>query len=106
MIDARGLVVMPGGVDMHCHIVGFQGQHRAKNVPRTKTPRPPLHRTGLRSGTMGSVPSTFATGYRYAGLGYTTAFDAAIPPSGGPPCSSRVRGHALYRQGLLYTDGQ
>ena len=32
------------------------------------------------SGTMGSVPSTFATGYKYAGMGYTTAFDAAIPP--------------------------
>ena len=29
---------------------------------------------------MGSVPSTFATGYHYAGLGYTTAFDAAITP--------------------------
>ena len=29
---------------------------------------------------MGSVPSTFATGYKYVGLGYTTAFDAAIPP--------------------------
>jgi formylmethanofuran dehydrogenase subunit A len=26
------------------------------------------------------VPSTFATGYKYAGLGYTTAFDAAVPP--------------------------
>ena len=31
---------------------------------------------------MGSVPSTFATGYKYAGMGYTTAFDAAIPPLG------------------------
>ena len=31
---------------------------------------------------MGSVPSTFATGYEvHAGLGYTTAFDAAIAPS-------------------------
>ena len=29
---------------------------------------------------MGIVPSTFTTGYRYAGLGYTTAFDAAIAP--------------------------
>ena len=28
----------------------------------------------------GACRSTFATGYRYAGLGYTTAFDAAIPP--------------------------
>jgi formylmethanofuran dehydrogenase subunit A len=26
------------------------------------------------------VPSTFATGYKYAGMGYTTAFDAAVPP--------------------------
>ena len=26
------------------------------------------------------MPSTFATGYLYAGMGYTTAFDAAIPP--------------------------
>jgi formylmethanofuran dehydrogenase subunit A len=34
----------------------------------------------LRSGTAGSVPSTFTTGYQYAGLGYTTAVDAAIPP--------------------------
>ena len=32
------------------------------------------------SGSLGSVPSTFATGYKYIGLGYTTAFDAAVPP--------------------------
>ncbi|MGH7199163.1 MAG: formylmethanofuran dehydrogenase subunit A, partial [Planctomycetaceae bacterium] len=32
------------------------------------------------SGTGSVIPSTFATGYLYAGLGYTTAFDAAIPP--------------------------
>ena len=31
---------------------------------------------------MGSTPTTFATGYLYAGLGYTTVFDAAIPPLG------------------------
>ena len=36
----------------------------------------------MRSGTLGSVPSTFTTGYQYAGLGYTTALDAAIPPLG------------------------
>src|SRR6185295_9859928 len=34
-----------------------------------------------RSGTGGTVPSTFTTGYRYAGLGYTTVFDAAVAPS-------------------------
>ena len=28
------------------------------------------------------LPSTFATGYRYAAMGYTTAMEAAVPPLG------------------------
>ncbi|MCI0401171.1 MAG: formylmethanofuran dehydrogenase subunit A, partial [Gammaproteobacteria bacterium] len=32
--------------------------------------------------TGGVVPSTFATGYRYTALGYTTAMEAAVPPIG------------------------
>ncbi|HWA98914.1 MAG TPA: formylmethanofuran dehydrogenase subunit A, partial [Pirellulales bacterium] len=80
-LDATGLVVMPGGVDMHSHIVGPKVNLARKMRPEEKREAPPLHHTDrLRSGTMGSVPSTFATGYKYAGLGYTTAFDAAIPP--------------------------
>jgi formylmethanofuran dehydrogenase subunit A len=82
-IDARGLVVMPGGVDMHCHIVGPKVNAARKLCPEQKRRGQPVRRTAeTRSGTMGSVPSTFATGYRYAGMGYTTAFDAAIPPLG------------------------
>ena len=80
-IDARGLVVMPGGVDMHCHIAGPKVNTARKMCPEQKRRGEPVRRTSLtHSGTMGSVPSTFATGYKYAGLGYTTAFDAAIPP--------------------------
>jgi formylmethanofuran dehydrogenase subunit A len=33
-----------------------------------------------RSGTGGTLPRTVTTGYRYAGLGYTTVFDAAVAP--------------------------
>lgn len=81
VLRAEGLVVMPGGVDMHCHIAGPKVNAARKMRPEEKRRSPPLYRTALRhSGTMGSVPSTFATGYRYAGLGYTTAFDAAVPP--------------------------
>ena len=81
-IDARGLVVMPGGIDMHCHIAGPKVNVARKMRPEEKR-KSPLHRTAnTHSGTMGSVPSTFATGYKYAGMGYTTAFDAAIPPLG------------------------
>src|SRR5258707_2026285 len=80
-IDARGLVVMPGGVDMHCHIVGSKVNTARKMCPEQKRRGQAVLRTrNTRSGTMGSVPSTFATGYKYAGLGYTTAFDAAVPP--------------------------
>ena len=82
-IDATGLVVMPGGIDMHCHIAGPKVNTARKMIPDDKRNSDPVHRTRLtRSGTGGSVPSTFATGYLYAGLGYTTAFDAAVPPLG------------------------
>jgi formylmethanofuran dehydrogenase subunit A len=82
-LDARGTVVMPGGIDMHCHIAGPKVNVARKLRPEEKRTAEKVHRTPrTRSGTMGSVPSTFATGYKYAGLGYTTAFDAAIPPLG------------------------
>ena len=80
-MDASGLVVMPGGIDMHCHIAGPKVNAARKMRPEEKRKAEPVHRTKhTHSGTMGSVPSTFATGYKYAGLGYTTAFDAAVPP--------------------------
>jgi formylmethanofuran dehydrogenase subunit A len=80
-IDATGMVVMPGGVDMHCHIAGPKVNAARRMSPESNRNAEPVYRTDrTRSGTMGSVPSTFATGYKYAGMGYTTAFDAAVPP--------------------------
>jgi formylmethanofuran dehydrogenase subunit A len=85
-LDARGMVVMPGGVDMHCHVASG-----AVNVARRLLPEdhardpalaPVLDESTVipRSGCGGTAPSTFTTGYRYAGLGYTTVFDAAVAP--------------------------
>ena len=81
-IDATGMVIMPGGVDIHCHIAG-------PKVNLARKLQPEDHRLDVhpgtpftRSGTGGIVPSTFATGYRYATLGYTTAMEAAVPPIG------------------------
>ncbi len=80
-LNAAGLVVMPGGIDMHCHIAGPKVNAARKMRPEEKRKGEKIHRTAVsHSGTMGSVPSTFATGYKYLGLGYTTAFDAAVPP--------------------------
>lgn len=80
-LDARGLVVMPGGVDIHCHIAGSKVNLARKMEPEAARQSPAfVGAEHLRSGTLGPVPSTFSTGYRYASLGYTTAFDAAIQP--------------------------
>src|ERR671918_1427447 len=79
-IDARGMVVMPGGVDIHSHIAGPKINAARKLTPEEHR-ADVLDRTAIaRSGTGGTVPSTFATGYRYALLGYTTVVDAATPP--------------------------
>jgi formylmethanofuran dehydrogenase subunit A len=81
-IDAYGMVVMPGGVDIHCHIAGHKVNMARKLQPEDHR-RDVSPRIGkLRSGTGGTVPSTFTTGYRYATLGYTTAMEAAVPPLG------------------------
>jgi formylmethanofuran dehydrogenase subunit A len=85
-IDATGMVVMPGGVDIHSHVAGSSINMARRLLPdehdRDPAPAPRLapDQPLARSGTGGTVPSTFTTGYRYAGLGYTTVFDAAVAP--------------------------
>ena len=79
-IDARGMVVMPGGVDIHAHIAGPKVNAARKLSPEERREDPLARTELLRSGTGGLVPSTFATGYRYSLLGYTTVVEAAAPP--------------------------
>jgi len=79
VIDAAGMIVMPGGIDIHCHIAGSKVNAARKLQVPDESQVWPGH-GDFRAGTQGLVPSTFTTGYLYAGLGYTTAFDAAIPP--------------------------
>jgi formylmethanofuran dehydrogenase subunit A len=80
VVDAAGMVVMPGGVDMHCHIAGPKVNAARKMRPEDHRMDPVPKTAVTRSGVGKSVPSTYATGYRYAAMGYTTAFDAAVPP--------------------------
>jgi formylmethanofuran dehydrogenase subunit A len=79
-IDARGMVVMPGGVDIHAHIAGPKVNAARKLTPEERRDDPVDRTSVLRSGTGGLVPSTFTTGYRYSLLGYTTVVEAAAPP--------------------------
>ena len=79
-IDATGMIVFPGGVDVHTHVAGA-----AINFARAMTPEdhrkahPFLHTPLRRAGVGGATPTTFATGYLYAGMGWTTVVEAAVP---------------------------
>jgi formylmethanofuran dehydrogenase subunit A len=79
-IDAGGCAVMPGGVEIHSHVAGAKvnagrimcpEDHADHFMPRTDV---------TRSGCGHTVPTTFMTGYEYSRMGYTTLFEAAVPP--------------------------
>ena len=80
VIDASEMIVMPGGVDIHAHIAGTKVNAGRSFRPDDKLEECNEKRTKItRSGTGWSVPSTWATGYRYARLGYTTVVEPAMP---------------------------
>ena len=81
IIDASGMVVMAGGVDIHSHVAGAK-----VNVGRNFRPEDKLQAVyepyhGIRHMSGGnSVPTVFKTAYKYADMGYTTVIEAAMPP--------------------------
>jgi formylmethanofuran dehydrogenase subunit A len=79
-IDATGMVVFPGGVDVHTHVAGAALNFARGLIPEQhRKAAPILHSRERRAGLGGSTPTTFATGYLYGGLGYTTVNEAAVP---------------------------
>lgn len=99
VVDARGMVVMAGAIDMHTHIGGSK-VHLARSL------LPELHRERAMAGYLAAdsdaaiaaklaggaaaadpafcpacTPGALATGYRYAEMGYTTAFEPAMMAS-------------------------
>jgi len=80
VIDASGMIVMPGGIDIHTHIAGSE-----VNSGRLLRPEDHVYdvepKTAItRSGVGHSIPSTFTTGYRYARMGYTFLCNPSMPP--------------------------
>jgi formylmethanofuran dehydrogenase subunit A len=104
-IDARGMVVMPGGVDIHAHIAGPAVTAARKLSPDDRRENPIDRTEVLRSGTGGLVPSTFATGYRYSLLGYTTVVEAAVPPLAARHVLSELRDTPMIDKAFLILMG-
>ncbi|KPV62164.1 MAG: dihydroorotase [Candidatus Bathyarchaeota archaeon BA1] len=80
VIDASGMVVMPGGVDIHSHIAGSEVNAGRLLRPEDHFRDVEAKTTTTRSGVGYSIPSTFTTGYRYARMGYTTVMNPSMPP--------------------------
>jgi formylmethanofuran dehydrogenase subunit A len=80
IVDAAGLVVMPGGVDIHAHIVGGEVNSGRKLQPEDHRGHERARSGDLRAGVGGIVPSTHLTGYLYSELGYTTVMQASAAP--------------------------
>jgi formylmethanofuran dehydrogenase subunit A len=79
-IDATGMIVFPGGVDVHTHVAGAALNFARAMIPEDHRRNIPFPRTEIRRGGIGgATPTTYVTGYLYAGLGYTTVNEAAVP---------------------------
>ncbi len=79
--DLRGLVVMAGAIDIHSHVTG--GKVNLARLLMSEDHRDVAIARGAltRSGSGQATPTSFATGYRYAAMGYTAAFEPAMVPS-------------------------
>lgn len=80
IIDATGLIVMPGGIDIHSHIAGPKVNSGRLLCPEDHYDYFTTATAWQRSSTGYTTPGTFLTGYLYAVMGYTTVFEAAAPP--------------------------
>jgi len=78
--DLKGGIVMAGAIDIHTHIAGGKN-----NVARLLMPE--LHEAtlfapenGFRGGSSEPTMTSFSSGYRYASMGFTAAFEPAMMP--------------------------
>ncbi|KQC03386.1 MAG: formylmethanofuran dehydrogenase subunit A [Methanoculleus sp. SDB] len=80
VIDAAGMLTMPGGIDSHTHVCGTKvnfGRYMSPEDMRAGR----TQRCGAMHSTSGySVPTTYGTSYRYSAMGYTTLLEGAMAP--------------------------
>jgi formylmethanofuran dehydrogenase subunit A len=80
VLNVAGMIVMPGGVDIHSHIAGSEVNAGRLLRPEDHFKDVEVKGPVTRSGVGHSIPSTFTTGYRYTKMGYTTVMVPSMPP--------------------------
>ena len=105
IIDAAGLVVLPGGVDIHSHIVGAKVNAGRKFRPEDHRHNVRKRTNLLRSGTGYTVPTTHLLGYRYAEMGYTTVMEAASAPLAARHTHEELADTPILDKGVFITMG-
>ncbi|MDD3977094.1 formylmethanofuran dehydrogenase subunit A [Methanomicrobium antiquum] len=100
-IDASGMVVMAGAVDVHSHSAGPK-----VNVGRNFRPEDKLNyytaKKGVKRMESGfSVPTTFSSGYTFAKMGYGFAMEAAMPPLYARHVHEEIRDTPIIDEGAL-----
>ena len=106
VIDAKGKIVMAGGVDVHAHVAGPK-----VNVGRLFRPEDKLlsgfcrsamaQKNGYRMESGFSIPSTFKTGYDYARMGYGFVMEAAMPPLHSPHVHEEIHDTPIIDEAAL-----
>ena len=101
IIDARGKVVMAGGVDIHAHVAGPKVNVGRLMRPEDKLFKSPHAQENYRMESGFSIPSTFKTGYDYARMGYAFVMEAAMPPIHSPHVHEEIHDTPIIDQGAL-----
>ena len=108
-IDARGYIVMPGGVDIHCHVAGAKVDASRLLRPeerRLESGKARHEHKHFQGGTLGSCPSASITGQLYSGMGYTSVNDAAIAPAGAYLAHEELADTPLVDRSMLVLAGR
>ncbi|HLF59159.1 MAG TPA: formylmethanofuran dehydrogenase subunit A [Alphaproteobacteria bacterium] len=80
IFDVSGKVVMSGGIDIHSHVSGGKVNIARALLPEEHREIQRARKGERRAGSGESTATTFSTGYRYAEMGYTAAFEPAMVP--------------------------
>ena len=96
-IDARGYVVMAGGVDVHSHIAGSKVNGARALRPEERRSRDAVwpRREGFRSGTVGQCAQHVRHGLPVRRAGLHDRGGCGDPSAGSPAGPCRVPRHAL-----------